>query len=88
MVGGLSGIEKPTIMTGKQIFDKLQWAAHIYGPGSVEFMYGNLLFEALRMHGEEPLFSLLEEAERKGKKVALDYAPGDEQALTAPMVLR
>lgn len=67
-----------TVMTGQQIFDKLQWAAHIYGPGSVEFLYGNLLFEALRLHGEEQLFPLLEEAEMTGKRIDLHYPAGDE----------
>lgn len=65
-------------MTGQQIFDKLQWAAHIYGPGSEEFLYGNLLFEALRLHGEALLFPLLEEAETSGRRIDLYYPHGSE----------
>lgn len=78
-------------MTGQQLFDKFQWAAHISGPGSVEFLYGNLLFEALRLHGEEQLFPMLEEAEITGKRVHLHYpAECDDEAegLTAMLVLR
>jgi hypothetical protein len=77
------------VMTGQQIFDKLQWAAHIYGPGSVEFLYGNLLFEALRLHGEERLFPLLEEAESTGKRIDLHYPAGEDgNTQAAILVLR
>ncbi len=78
-------------MTGQQIFDKLQWAAHIYGPGSVEFLYGNLLFEALRLHGEDQLFPLLEEAEMTGKRIYLFYPEsgvGDSDIQNPVLVLR
>jgi hypothetical protein len=76
------------MITGKQIFDKLQWAAHIYGPGSAEFSYGNLLFEALRLHGEDLLFPLLEEAESTGKRIDLFYPPVEDGSdLTPPAIL-
>jgi hypothetical protein len=75
------------LMTGQQIFDKLQWAAHIYGPGSVEFMYGNLLFEALRIHGEERIFTLLEEAEMKGKRIDLHYPTGETDSFQEAVLI-
>jgi hypothetical protein len=67
-------------MTGQQIFDKFQWAAQIYGPGTSEFLYGNLLFDALRLYGEDRLFSLLLEAELTGKRVDIQYASGEDSA--------
>jgi hypothetical protein len=89
-LGTFSEQSEYKVMTGQQIFDKLQWAAHIYGPGSAEFSYGNLLFEAMRLHGEETLFTLLEEAEMTGKKVDLHY-PSSEDGMefaAAVIVLR
>ncbi len=58
-------------MTGKEIFDQYQSAALRHGFGSDEFRYGNLLFEALRIEGEEKVFKLLEEAKSTGKKLIL-----------------
>ena len=61
-------------MSGKEIFDCYQSAALKNGFGSAEFLYGNLLFEALRIEGEENLFKMLEEARISGKRIDLDYS--------------
>ncbi len=60
-------------MTGKQLFDQYQFVAQINGFGSNEFQYGNLLYQALKIEGEEKIFQLLEEAEKTGKRIALEY---------------
>jgi len=61
-------------MSGKEIFDYYQSAALKNGFGSDEFLYGNVLFEALRIEGEEKLFKMLEEARTSGKRIDLDYS--------------
>jgi len=61
-------------MSGKEIFDYYQSAALKNGFGSAEFLYGNVLFEALRIEGEEKLFKMLEEARTSGKRIDLDYS--------------
>lgn len=71
-------------MTGKEIFDQYQSAALRYGFGSDEFRYGNLLFEALRIDGEEKVFKLLEEAKSTGKRIDLGYSVLAENGLMEP----
>ena len=61
-------------MSGKELFDYYQSAALRNGLGSDEFRYGNLLFEALRIEGEEKVFKMLEEAKNTGKKIGLGYS--------------
>lgn len=61
-------------MTGKELFDHHQSAALRSGFGSPEFRYGNLLFEALKIEGEENVFQKLEEASLTGKRIALTYS--------------
>ncbi|MCF0051947.1 hypothetical protein MUK70_09125 [Dyadobacter chenwenxiniae] len=61
-------------MTGKEIFDRCQLAALKNGLGSQEFHYGNILYQALRLEGEEKVFQLLEQAENTGKRVGLGYS--------------
>lgn len=61
-------------MSGKELFDYYQSAALRNGFGSDEFRYGNLLFEALRIEGEEKVFKMLEEAKSSGKKIGLGYS--------------
>ena len=61
-------------MTGKELFDYYQSAALRNGFGSDEFRYGNLLFEALRIEGEDKVFQLLEEAKTSGKRIGLGYS--------------
>ncbi|GGH28316.1 hypothetical protein GCM10007423_14770 [Dyadobacter endophyticus] len=58
-------------MSGKEIFDRYQLAALKNGLGSREFNYGNILYQALRIEGEERVFQLLELAENTGKRIAL-----------------
>ncbi|CAG5069243.1 hypothetical protein DYBT9623_01979 [Dyadobacter sp. CECT 9623] len=68
-------------MTGKEIFDRYQLIALAKGLGSQEFHYGNILYQALRIEGEERLFEMLELAENTGKRIALSYSasPDDNQ---------
>ncbi|OJV14486.1 MAG: hypothetical protein BGO21_17345 [Dyadobacter sp. 50-39] len=61
-------------MSGKEIFDRYQLAALKNGLGSREFNYGNVLYQALRIEGEEKVFQLLELAENTGKRIALAYS--------------
>lgn len=61
-------------MSGKEIFDRYQRAALKNGLGSHEFNYGNILYQALRIEGEEKVFQLLELAENTGKRIALTYS--------------
>lgn len=61
-------------MTGKEIFDRYQLIALTKGLGSQEFFYGNILYEALRIEGEEKLFELLELAESTGQRISLSYS--------------
>lgn len=61
-------------MSGKEIFDRYQLAALKNGLGSHEFHYGNILYQALRIEGEEKVFQLLEMAENTGKRIALTYS--------------
>ncbi|MGV3604474.1 MAG: hypothetical protein ACO1N1_24845 [Dyadobacter fermentans] len=61
-------------MSGKEIFDRYQLAALKNGLGSHEFNYGNILYQALRIEGEEKVFQLLELAENTGKRIALAYS--------------
>ncbi|TLV03104.1 hypothetical protein [Dyadobacter luticola] len=61
-------------MTGKELFDRYQLAALVKGLGSQEFNYGNVLYQALQLEGEEKVFQLLETAETTGKRIALGYS--------------
>ena len=69
-------------MTGKELFDYHQSAALRNGFGSAEFRYGNLLFEALKIEGEENIFQKLEEANLTGKRIGLGYSvtPANDEA--------
>ena len=72
------------VMTGKEIFDYYQSAALRNGFGSDEFRYGNLLFEALRIEGEEKVFKLLEEAKSAGKRIDLGYSAHSKNNMMEP----
>jgi hypothetical protein len=61
-------------MSGKEIFDHHQAAAMRCGFGSKEFSYGNLLYEALKIGGEDTVFRMLEEANLTGKRIELNYS--------------
>ena len=61
-------------MTGKDIFDRYQLAALKNGLGSQEFHYGNILYQALHLEGEEKVFELLEQAENTGKRIGLAHS--------------
>ena len=71
-------------MTGKELFDYYQSAALRNGFGSKEFQYGNLLFEALRIEGEEKVFKLLEEAKVSGKRIDLGYSVHSKDNMMEP----
>lgn len=66
-------------MSGKEIFDRYQLAALKNGLGSHEFQYGNILYQALRIEGEENVFKLLELAEHSGKRIALTCSVTGEE---------
>jgi hypothetical protein len=74
-------------MTGKELFDYHQSAALKGGFGSPEFRYGNLLFEALKIEGEENIFRKLEEAAVAGKRIGLTYSIAPESETTEPDVV-
>lgn len=71
-------------MTGKELFDRYQSAALRSGLGSREFHYGNILYQALRIEGEEKLFQLLEVAENTGKRIELTYSKSEENTFQEP----
>ena len=71
-------------MTGKEIFDRCQLAALKNGLGSQEFHYGNILYQALQLEGEEKVFQLLEMAENTGKRIALGYSAFSHDTPTDP----
>ncbi len=71
-------------MTGKQLFDQYQFAAQVNGFGSNEFQYGNLLYQALKIEGEEKIFQLLEEAEKSGKRISLEYPEAPMESFPEP----
>jgi hypothetical protein len=71
-------------MKGKQLFDHYQSVAQINGFGSEEFQYGNLLYQALKIEGEERIFQLLEEADKTGKRIALEYPMESLQSYPEP----
>ncbi|MCF0070062.1 hypothetical protein LZD49_06235 [Dyadobacter sp. CY261] len=75
-------------MSGKEIFDRYQLAALKKGLGSHEFDYGNILYQALRIEGEEKVFQLLELAENTGKRIAISYSvPGADTDAEATIVI-
>ncbi|WP_229206814.1 hypothetical protein [Dyadobacter crusticola] len=71
-------------MTGKELFDRYQLAALTKGLGSQEFHYGNILYQALQIEGEEKVFKLLEVAEESGKRIVLSYSAADQTNYTDP----
>ncbi|MCF2490951.1 hypothetical protein [Dyadobacter sp. CY347] len=71
-------------MTGKEIFDRCQLAALKNGLGSQEFHYGNVLYQALQLEGEEKIFQLLEQAENSGKRVGLGYSADGFKGINDP----
>jgi hypothetical protein len=71
-------------MKGKQLFDHYQSVAQINGFGSEEFQYGNLLYQALKIEGEDKIFQLLEVAEKTGKRIALEYPVTSTQSYPEP----
>ncbi|GGM92547.1 hypothetical protein GCM10010967_27190 [Dyadobacter beijingensis] len=74
-------------MSGKEIFDRYQLAALKNGLGSHEFNYGNVLYQALRIEGEEKIFKLLELAENTGKRIALAYSVPNNENGTEPNIV-
>ena len=58
---------------GKDLFGRYNDLGKEKGPGSEECTYAGILFQALLVLGERRVFELLEEADRTGKKLALEY---------------
>jgi hypothetical protein len=71
-------------MTGKELFDRYQLAALRHGLGSREFHYGNILYQALQLEGEEKIFQLLEQAENSGQRIGLGYSMAAEDNRVDP----
>jgi hypothetical protein len=71
-------------MTGKELFDRYQLAALVKGLGSQEFIYGNVLYQALRIEGEERVFQMLELAEKSGKRITLGHSMASAADWTEP----
>jgi hypothetical protein len=71
-------------MTGRELFDRYQLAALRNGLGSREFHYGNILYQALHLEGEEKVFQLLEQAEHSGKRIGLGYSMAAQETRQDP----
>lgn len=69
---------------GKDLFGHYNDLAKEKGPGSAESTYAGILFQALLMMGERKTFEMLEEADEKGKKLSLEYAPGPGKGKSVP----
>ena len=68
---------------GKDLFGAYNDIGKEKGPGSEEYDYSCVLFQALLMLGERRVFELLEEADDHGKKLQILYA--DDAADGAPV---
>ncbi|HEV7379780.1 MAG TPA: hypothetical protein VGN64_08315 [Dyadobacter sp.] len=65
---------------GKDLFGHYNDLGKEKGPGSEEYNYAGVLFQALLILGERKTFELLEEADVSGKRLQLEYttvAAGD-----------
>lgn len=73
---------------GKDLFGKYNDIGKEKGPGSEEYEYSCVLFQALLMVGERRVFEMLEEADETGKKLQLEYADdSNEESPVAPSVV-
>jgi len=70
-------------MTGKQLFEHYQ-AEGSGNPGSDASYYAGILFQSLLIMGEQKTYELLEEAERTGKKLDLNYPIAASQGPSTP----
>jgi len=72
---------------GKDLFGKYNDIGKEKGPGSEEYEYSCILFQALLMVGERKVFEMLEEADETGKKLQLEYADHHKEANASPNVV-
>jgi len=72
---------------GKDLFGKYNDIGKEKGPGSEEYEYSCVLFQALLMVGERKVFEMLEEADETGKKLHLEYADNLNEGSLAPSVV-
>ena len=72
---------------GKDLFGKYNDIGKEKGPGSEEYEYSCVLFQALLMVGERKVFEMLEEADETGKKLQLEYADNLKDESLAPSVV-
>jgi len=72
---------------GKDLFGKYNDIGKEKGPGSEEYEYSCVLFQALLMVGERKVFEMLEEADETGKKLQLEYADNLNEGSPAPSLV-
>ena len=69
---------------GKDLFGKYNDLGKEKGPGTAEYDYSCILFQALLMVGERKVFELLEEAEVTGQKLSFAYITDPESGNKIP----
>lgn len=69
---------------GKDLFGAYNDIGKEKGPGSEEYDYSCVLFQALLMIGERRVFELLEEADDRGKKLQILYRENSEDGAPVP----
>jgi len=72
---------------GKDLFGKYNDIGKEKGPGSEEYEYSCVLFQALLMVGERKVFEMLEEADETGKKLQLEYADNLNEGSPSPSLV-
>ena len=69
---------------GKDLFGSYNDIGKEKGPGSEEYDYSCVLFQALLMVGERRVFEMLEEADETGKKLKLEYIVDPKEGTSVP----
>jgi len=69
---------------GKDLFGKYNDIGKEKGPGTEEYDYSCVLFQALLMIGERRVFELLEEADDFGKKLHILYVQNSADSPPVP----
>lgn len=69
---------------GKDLFGKFNDIGKEKGPGTEEYEYACVLFQALLMVGERKVFELLEEADETGRKLNFAYIIDPESGTKTP----
>lgn len=69
---------------GKDLFGHYNDLGKQSGPGTEEYNYTVVLFQALLMLGERKTFELLEEADLTGQKLVLQYDADHSESGSSP----